>query len=189
MVDRTLKVYSRIDVLVNNAGRGGSGPTAASDPKLWYDVIDTNLHGVYRVTRSVLLKGGMVERKWGRIINIASIGGKIGIPLSAAYTASKHGVLGFTKSLALELAKTGVTVNAICPGFVETDLAKDVMERHGKLMGVSAEDALKRFMAHVPLSRYIQPEEVAPMAVYLASDMAAPILGQAFNVCGGIGSY
>lgn len=131
----------------------------------------------------------MVERKWGRIINVASMGGKVGIPFAAAYSASKHGVLGFTKALALELAKTGVTVNAICPGFVDTDLSRDAMDRHGKLLGVSAEEALKRFMAHVPLSRYIQPEEVAPLAVYLASDLAAPIIGQAFNICGGIGSY
>jgi ketoreductase len=137
----------------------------------------------------VLLKGGMVERKWGRIINIASVGGKIGIPFAAAYTASKHGVLGLTKALALELAKTGVTVNAICPGFVETDLAKDAMERHGKLMGVSAEEAWRQYSAKVPLGRWIASEEVASLAVYLASDAAAPVLGQAFNVCGGIGSY
>lgn len=189
MVDRALKVYGRIDVLVNNAGRGGSGPTASSDPKLWYDIIDTNLHSVFRVTRAVLLKGGMAERKWGRIINIASIGGKIGIPFAAAYTASKHGVLGLTKALALELAKTGVTVNAICPGFVETDLAKDAMERHGKLMGVSAEEAWKQYATKIPIARWITSEEVAVLAVYLASDAAAPVLGQAFNVCGGIGSY
>ena len=189
LVERTVKTYGRIDVLVNNAGRGGSGPTATSDPKLWYDIIDTNLHSVFRLTRTVLLKSGMVERKWGRIINIASIGGKIGIPFAAAYTASKHGVLGLTKALALELAKTGVTVNAICPGFVETDLAKDAMERHGKLMGVSAEDAWKQYATKIPIARWITTEEVAALAVYLASDESGPVLGQAFNVCGGIGSY
>ncbi len=189
LVDQVMKLHGRIDILVNNAGRGGSGPTASSDPQLWYDVIDTNLHGVYRVTRAVLLKGGMVERKWGRIINIASIGGKVGVPFAAAYTASKHAVLGLTKALALELAKTGVTVNAICPGFVDTELAREAMARHGQLRGVSAEEAWRRYEAMVPVGRWITAEEVAPLAVYLASDLAAPVLGQAFNVCGGLGSY
>ncbi|MEG4576769.1 SDR family NAD(P)-dependent oxidoreductase [Microcoleus sp. N3A4] len=189
MVEDVMQLHNRIDILSNTAGRGGGGPTVATDPEIWYDIIDTNLHGVYRVTRAVLARSGMLDRRWGRIINMASTGGKQGVLFAAAYTASKHGVVGFTKSLGLELAKTGVTVNAICPGFVETDLAVKAREVYSQVWGITPEEVLKRFETRIPLGRYVVPEEVAPMAVYLASDIAAPILAQAINICGGLGNY
>lgn len=189
MVEDVMQLHNRIDILVNTAGRGGGGPTVATAPDLWYDIIDTNLHGVYRVTRAVLTRSGMLDRRWGRIINMASTGGKQGVLFAAAYTASKHGVVGFTKSLGLELAKTGVTVNAICPGFVETDLAVKARQVYGDVWGITPEEVLKRFETRIPLGRYVVPEEVAPMAVYLASDIAAPVLAQAINICGGLGNY
>ncbi|MHC5609968.1 MAG: SDR family NAD(P)-dependent oxidoreductase [Nostoc sp.] len=189
MVEDVMNIYNRIDILVNTAGRGGGGPTVTTAPDLWYDIIDTNLHGVYRVTRTVIERSGMLDRRWGRIINIASTGGKQGVLLAAAYTASKHGVVGFTKSLGLELAQTGVTVNAICPGFVETDLAVKARQVYAQTWEITPEEVLKRFETRIPLGRYVVPEEVAPMAVYLASDMAAPILAQAINICGGLGNY
>lgn len=189
MVDYVIDLHGRIDILVNNAGRGGGGPTLTTDTAVWYDIVDTNLHGVYRTTRTVLLRSGMIERGWGRIINIASTGGKQGVLYAAAYTASKHGVVGFTKALGLELAKTGVTVNAICPGFVETTLAHQARQTYGEIWGISTDEVLHRFNERIPFGRYMTPEEIAPLAVYLASDQAAPILAQAINVCGGLGTY
>lgn len=189
MIDRVLTLHQRIDILVNNAGRGGGGPTMSTDPCIWYDIIDTNLNGVYRVTSSVLQRSGMLERRWGRIINIASTGGKQGVLFAAAYTASKHGVVGFTKSLGLELAKTGVTVNAICPGFVETDLAIEARRHYAEIWGTSPDEVLRKFEARIPMGRYVTPDEVAPLAVYLASDLSSAILAQAINVCGGVGNY
>jgi ketoreductase len=188
-VDAAMKAFGDIDILVNNAGRGGGGPTVETSEKVWFDVIDVNLHGTYRVTRTVLARSGMLNRKWGRIINLASTGGKQGVQLAAAYTASKHGVVGFTKSLGLELAKTGVTVNAICPGFVETDLAKTARDNYAKAWKIDSEEVLQRFNARIPIGRYVQPEEVAPLAVLLAADSSAAITAQAINVCGGLGNY
>src|SRR5262249_31576552 len=188
-VDSAMDALGDIDVLVNNAGRGGGGPTLQTQERLWFDVIDVNLHGTYRMTRAVLARSGMLKRKWGRIINMASTGGKQGVQLAAAYTASKHGVVGLSKSLGLELARSGGTVNAICPGFVETDLARTARENYAKAWNTDADEVLRRFEARIPIGRYVQPDEVAPMAVLLASDSAAAITAQAINVCGGLGNY
>lgn len=188
-VETAMEQMGEVDILVNNAGRGGGGPTVSTPEKVWYDVIEVNLNGTYRMTRSVLARSGMLKKKWGRIINMASTGGKQGVQLAAAYTASKHGVVGFSKSLGLELAKTGVTVNAICPGFVETDLAKTARENYAKVWGIDADEVLRRFEARIPIGRYVQPDEVAPLAVMLASENSGAITAQAINVCGGLGNY
>jgi ketoreductase len=188
-IDAAMESLGEIEVLVNNAGRAGGGPTIDTPENVWFDVVDVNLNGTYRMTRSVLARSGMMKRKWGRIINIASTGGKQGVQLAAAYTASKHGVVGFSKSLGLELAKSGVTVNAICPGFVETDLAKTARANYGRIWGVDAEEVRHRFEARIPIGRYVRPEEVAPMAVLLGSESAGAITAQAINVCGGLGNY
>jgi ketoreductase len=189
MLVEALGKFPQIDILVNNAGRGGGGSTLSTDPDTWYDIINTNLNGVYRVTMTVLQEGGMLSRRWGRIINIASTGGKQGVVYAAAYTASKHGVVGFSKSLGLELAKSGVTVNAICPGFVETDLAVQARQHYAQVWSITPEEVLGRFEARIPLGRYVTPDEVAGLAVYLASASATPVIGQAINVCGGLGNY
>jgi len=189
LVNNAMNALGEIDILVNNAGRGGGGPTLRTQPNLWFEIIEVNLHGTYRMTRAVLERSGMLKRKWGRIINMASTGGKQGVQLAAAYTASKHGVVGLSKSLGLELAKTGVTVNAICPGFVETDLAKKAREGYAAAWNVDTEEVLRRMEARIPLGRYVQPDEVAPLAVLLASDNSAAITAQAINVCGGLGNY
>lgn len=188
-VDAAIKELGDIDILVNNAGRGGGGPTVSTPENIWFDVIDVNLNGTYRMTRTVLSRSGMMQRKWGRIINMASTGGKQGVQLAAAYTASKHGVVGFSKSLGLELAKSGITVNAICPGFVETDLAKTARENYARVWGIKAEEVLQRFEARIPIGRYVQPDEIAPLAIMLASENSGAITAQAINVCGGLGNY
>ncbi|MFJ9606576.1 3-oxoacyl-ACP reductase FabG [Kitasatospora sp. NPDC101176] len=188
LVDAAVERYGRVDVLVNNAGRSGGGATAEIADELWYDVIDTNLNSVFLVTRAVL-KSGVVERGWGRIINIASTGGKQGVVLGAPYSASKHGVVGFTKALGLELAKTGVTVNAVCPGYVETPMARRVREGYAAHFETTEDAILERFQAKIPLGRYSTAEEVAGLVSYLVSDVAAPVTAQAINVCGGLGNY
>ena len=189
LVGAAVEQYGQVDVLVNNAGRSGGGVTAEIPDETWYDVIDANLNSVFLVTREVLKTGKPVENGWGRIINIASTGGKQGVALGAPYSASKHGVVGFTKALGLELAKTGVTVNAVCPGYVETPLAERVRQGYAAHYEVSEETILKRFEAKIPLGRYSTPEEVAGLVAYLATDTAASVTAQALNDCGGLGNY
>ncbi|MFI2607772.1 3-oxoacyl-ACP reductase FabG [Kitasatospora sp. NPDC018619] len=181
--------FGPVDVLVNNAGRNGGGATARLTDELWLDVLDTNLTSVFRVTRAALTAGGMLERGRGRIVNIASTGGKQGVVLGAPYSASKHAVVGFTKALGLELAKTGITVNAVCPGYVETPMAERVRAGYAEVWGTTPEEVRERFEAKIPLGRYTTPEEVAGLVGYLITDTAAPITAQALNVCGGLGNY
>jgi ketoreductase len=189
LADAAVARYGRIDVLVNNAGRSGGGVTAKIADDLWYDVIDTNLNSVFLVTRAVLNASGMLERGSGRIISIASTGGKQGVVLGAPYSASKHGVIGFSKALGLELAPTGVTVNAVCPGYVETPMAARVREGYAQAWDVTPDDVLKKFQAKIPLGRYSTPDEVAALVSYLVQPIAASITAQAINVCGGLGNY
>ncbi|MEV6686871.1 3-oxoacyl-ACP reductase FabG [Streptomyces sp. NPDC051130] len=181
--------FGPIDVVVNNAGRSGGGVTADIDDELWHDVIDTNLNSVFRVTREALTTGGLREKNRGRIINIASTAGKQGVVLGAPYSASKHGVVGFTKALGNELAPTGITVNAVCPGYVETPMAQRVRQGYAAAYGSTEEAILEKFQAKIPLGRYSTPEEVAGLVGYLASDSAASITSQALNVCGGLGNF
>jgi ketoreductase len=181
--------FGPIDVLVNNAGGSGGGVTAEITDELWHSVIEKNLTSVFLVTREVLTTGGMLDKHWGRIINIASTGGKQGVVFGAPYSASKHGVVGFSKALGLELAKTGITVNAVCPGYVETPMAQVVRQGYAEHWGVSSGEVLQRFEARIPLGRYTTPEEVAGLVGYLITDAASPVTAQAINVCGGLGNY
>lgn len=181
--------FGPVDVLVNNAGRSGGGVTADIVDELWLDVIETNLNSVFRMTREVLNAGGMRQRDRGRIINIASTAGKQGVVLGAPYSASKHGVVGFTKALGNELAPTGITVNAVCPGYVETPMAERVRQGYAAAYDTTEDAILAKFQAKIPLGRYSTPEEVAGLVNYLASDTAASITAQAVNVCGGLGNF
>lgn len=181
--------FGNIDILVNNAGRTGGGVTADLPDDLWYDVLDTNLNSVFLMSREVLKSSGMLNTGWGRIINVASTAGKQGVVLGAPYSASKHGVVGFTKALGLELAKSGVTVNAVCPGYVETPMAQRVRANYAQHFDTSEAEILQRFQAKIPLGRYTLPEEVAALVTYLASPAANPITAQAINVCGGLGNF
>lgn len=189
LVDEAKDCLGSIDILVNCAGRSGGGVTKTIEDELWLSVIDTNLNSVFYVTRALLQSGAL--GRGGAIINIASTGGKQGVVHGAPYSASKHGVIGFTKALGLELARDGadITVNAVCPGFVETEMAAHVRSNYAKLWDVSQDEAKRRIEARVPIGRYIEPDEVAAMVSYLASSAARGVTAQAMNVCGGLGNY
>ncbi|MFF8957356.1 SDR family NAD(P)-dependent oxidoreductase [Streptomyces sp. NPDC014894] len=189
LVAAAVERYGPIDVLVNNAGRSGGGITAEVADELWLDVINTNLNSVFRMTKAVLGAGGMQGKERGRIVNIASTGGKQGVLHGAPYSASKHGVVGLTKAWGLELAATGITVNAVCPGFVETPMAEKVRAHYAGIWGTTEEEAFERVTARVPMRRYVEVREVAAMVEYLVSDGAAAVTAQALNVCGGLGNY
>ncbi|MFH9015676.1 3-oxoacyl-ACP reductase FabG [Streptomyces sp. NPDC017943] len=189
LVAAAVETYGPIGILVNNAGRSGGGPTADLSDELWDDVIDTNLTSVFRLTREVLKKGRMSEAPYGRVINIASTAGKQGVVLGAPYSASKHGVVGFTKALGKELAPSGITVNAVCPGYVETPMAERVRQGYAAAWDTTQEYVQEQFEAKIPLGRYSTPEEVAGLVGYLATETAASITAQALNVCGGLGNF
>ncbi len=171
------------DVLVNNAGIAISAPLVKTSDELWQRHLAINLSGSFYCTRSAL--PSMIEKKWGRIINIASIAGKTGAPYIAAYSASKHGLLGLTRSVALEVATKGITVNAICPGYVDTEMTSRGVENITSLTGRSADEALDSLKRMSPQNRLVTSEEVAALALLLASDEGRGINGQAINVDGG----
>ena len=189
LFDDVMAGHDRVDVLVNNAGVGGGGRTTEIPYEVWERLIDINLNGAFRTTRTWLLRSGARERGWGRVINIASTGGKQGVVLAAAYTASKHGVVGMSKSLAIELAPCGITVNAVCPGFVETELSQGARARYAAAWDITAEEVLAKQNARFPLGRHVRPGEVARLVGFLAVPEAEAITGQAMNVCGGLGLY
>ena len=171
------------DIMVNNAGIAESAPITKTDDELWHRHLAVNLSGTFYCTRGALPQ--MIERGWGRIINIASIAGKTGAPYVSAYSASKHGVLGLTRSVALEVATKGITVNAICPGYVDTEMTTRGVENITKKTRLTADEAMESIRKMSPQNRIIEPEEVAALALLLASDDGRGINGQAINVDGG----
>jgi NAD(P)-dependent dehydrogenase (short-subunit alcohol dehydrogenase family) len=175
------------DILINNAGVAESAPFTKIDDDLWHRHLAINLTGTFYCTREAL--PSMLERGWGRIINIASIAGKTGAPYIAAYAASKHGVLGLTRSLALEVADKGITVNAICPGYVDTEMTTRGIENITAKTGKSAADALEAIKRMSPQKRLVTADEVAAVALLLASEEGGAINGQAINVDGGAVLY
>ncbi len=171
------------DIMVNNAGIAESAPITKTTDDLWHRHLAINLSGAFYCTRAAMPE--MLERGWGRIINIASIAGKTGAPYIAAYSASKHGLLGLTRSVALEVATKGITANAICPGYVDTDMTTRGIENITKKTGRSAAEAMDSIRKMSPQNRLVTSEEVAALALLLASDEGRGINGQAINVDGG----
>ena len=184
MFAEVVKTFGRgPDILVNNAGIAESAPLIKTDDELWNRHLAINLSGSFYCIRAALPH--MLERGWGRIINMASIAGKTGAPYIAAYTASKHGLLGLTRSVALEVATKGITVNAICPGYVDTEMVTRGVENITAKTGKSAAEALETLKGMSAQRRLVTAEEVAALALLLASDEGRGITGQAINIDGG----
>ena len=180
---RAEEALGGIDILINNAGSATSAPLGRTTLETWERMLSVNATSTFLVTRAVV--PGMVERGWGRVVNVASIAGKAGAPYIAAYVAAKHAVVGFTRAVAAELAKTGVTVNAVCPGYVDTPMTEASIARIRERTGRDAADALAILERQSPQGRIYLPEEVAYLVLTLCADLAGGVNGQALVLDGG----
>ena len=187
LVETVASELGPIDILVNNAGVGSSAnprPLVDFDDGFWELSLAVNLTSPYLLCKAALPI--LLRKRKGRIINVASIAGKMGVLHGVAYAASKHGLLGLTRTLALEVAGAGITVNAICPGPVRTAMNDKRLEYDAHRLGVRVEDLEGSL---TPIGRRLEPEEIVPLAILLASDESAAITGQAFNICGGVAMF
>jgi 3-hydroxybutyrate dehydrogenase len=175
--------FGPIDILVNNAGQARSGLLHKAPEELWHQMLAVNLTGAYHGIRAAL--PGMLERGFGRIVNIASTSGLRGYPYVAAYCAAKHGVIGLTRALALEVAQRHITVNAVCPGFTDTALVEDAIANIRKVTGRSAEAAREALTRTNPQGRLIEPAEVAHAVAWLCLPGSESVTGQSIAVAGG----
>ena len=175
--------FGVVEILVNNAGLGRSHRFVDHPDELWDQMLAVNLTSVYHVTRAFVPK--MIEVRRGRVINIASVMSKIGGKYTAAYTAAKHGVLGLTRALAIELVGYNITVNAVCPGYVNTPMTDDNVARIVARTGRSETEAREALERLSPQNRLVEPVEVAAMVVMLAGELAQGVNGQAINIDGG----
>ncbi|MBD3308326.1 glucose 1-dehydrogenase [candidate division KSB3 bacterium] len=184
MAADVLKTYGQIDILVNNAGTDKKGAITELEESTWDMLMTLNLKGVFLCTQAVMTS--MIERQYGRVVNIASMAGKTGEPFTSPYCATKFGVIGFTQSVALEVGKYNVTINAVCPGPVDTELIRQSVAQSAKIKGMTPEDFLQEFfIAPTPLGRIAKPLDVARAVSFLASDEAEFITGSTLNVSGG----
>ncbi|MCP9229224.1 SDR family oxidoreductase [Mesorhizobium sp. LMG 17147] len=175
--------HGAFDIVVANAGMSGSAPAQRTSLADWQRTLDVNLTGAFLTVKPAL--AGMAVRKTGRIIFVASTAGLKGYPYVSAYVAAKHGVVGLMRALAVETAKSGITVNAVCPGFVETEMLESAVQRIVEATGRSSERARASLAATNPQDRFIQPEEIAAAVLYLCGDAARSITGQTISISGG----
>lgn len=175
--------FGPVQILVNNAGSGESAPFGAITADQWDSMLAVNLTGVFRCTQAVLKE--MTDAGWGRVVTVASTAGLTGYAYVAAYCAAKHGAVGMMRALALEIARTGVTSNAVCPGYTETDMLAATLDNIADKTGLSIEDARKTLLKDNPQGRFVTPEEVADTVLWLCGDAAASINGQAIAIDGG----
>lgn len=183
MVARAEKEFGSLDILVNNAGIQYVSPVEEFPIEKWDAIIAINLTSAFHTTRAAV--PGMKKRKWGRIINLASAHSLVASPFKSAYVSAKHGLAGFTKTVALELATAGITVNAISPGFVKTPLVAKQIPDLAKSRGISEEQARKELLDPQPTERFVEVEEIGALAVFLASDKASSITGANYSIDGG----
>ncbi|MFL6656953.1 MAG: SDR family NAD(P)-dependent oxidoreductase [Massilia sp.] len=172
-----------VDILVNNAGQAGSAAFAKTDAALWKRMLDVNLSGTFHCTQAAL--PAMLEQRWGRIVNVASTAGLTGYRYVAAYCAAKHGVIGMTRALALEVATKGVTVNAVCPGFTDTDIVREAVANIAAKTGRSEAEARAELAVGNPQQRLVQVDEVANAVLWLCLPQSGAMNGQALAVAGG----
>ena len=184
MIDQTKRRFGTVDILVNNAGIQHVAPVEEFPVDKWDQILAVNLSSAFHGIRAAL--PGMKEKGWGRIINIASAHGLVASPFKSAYVAAKHGVVGLTKTVALETAGSGITCNAVCPGFVLTSLVETQIQDRARERGISREDAIKNvILERQPSKEFVKIQEVAALTVFLAGDSAASITGAAYSIDGG----
>ena len=180
---QAVQAQGAINILVNNAGQASSTPFMKMDAAHWQQMLNVNLTGTMLCIQQVL--PAMVAAGYGRIVNVASTAGLVGYAYVAAYVAAKHGVVGLTRALALEFAQKGITVNAVCPGYTETEIVKTSIERVVAKTGRTAEEAMAEFVKGNPQKRLVQPQEVADAVLWLCGKGAGAITGQSIAVAGG----
>jgi 3-hydroxybutyrate dehydrogenase len=183
MIERCEREFGSVDILVNNAGIQHIAPVEDFPIEKWDAIIAINLTSAFHTTRAAV--PGMKKRKWGRIINLASAHSLVASPYKSAYVSAKHGLAGFTKTVALELATSGITVNAISPGFVKTPLVEKQIPDFARSKGITPAEVVKEMLESQPTDRFVEVEEIGALAAFLASDVAASITGANFSIDGG----